>query len=461
MALKRDFPVAYHNLGAVLQSDDKHAEAAECHRQAIALKPDYVDAYNALGAALHSLEQIDEAKGCYLRALELKPDDVTAQFNLATAFHAEGKYAEAEAKYRLALDAMPEHTDSLAGLGLICAMRGDLASAMDYQQRVIRGSPDNPEAHFAVGTMLLKQGAFLPGWKEFEYRLQCKHVARRSFSEPRWDGSPLAGKTLLAYGEFGFGDTLQFIRYVPMLRQRARDGKLLIEVHAKMIPLLEASGFRDLLSRGDALPRFDLQVAMMSLPGIFESTLETIPRTVPYVFADSKLTTEWRNRLSATEGFKIGIHWQGNQKYGADRHRSFPLSCFAPLARVSGVRLISLQKEAGTEQIAQWAEPFPLTVFDDLDEASGPFMDSAALIKNLDLVITSDSAMAHLAGALGAKVWLALGVSSEWRWLVDRDDSPWYPTMRLFRQSKMDDWNELFTRIATELVRLVENSHRR
>lgn len=203
-----------------------------------------------------------------------------------------------------------------------------------------------------------------------------------------------------------------------------------------------------------------MQIPMFSLPGMFGTTLETIPLPIPYISA-SPLTAEWRERLAAIEGFRVGIHWQGNPAYIDDHLRSIPLAEFAALAAVPGVTLISLQKEPGTQQLSEIAGQFSVTALDDLDEAHGAFMDTAAVIKNLDLVIASDSAVAHLAGAMGCPVWVALGVSPEWRWMLDRDDSPWYPTMRLFRQSRLEDWSALFARIAGELDMLVATQQRR
>jgi hypothetical protein len=194
----------------------------------------------------------------------------------------------------------------------------------------------------------------------------------------------------------------------------------------------------------------------MSLPAIFATTLATVPAQVPYVFADSDLTELWRERLGTHGGFKVGIAWQGGRRYAGDAYRSLPLRHFAPLARIDGVRLFSLQKGPGSEQLADLPEGFAATDFGpELDAAAGAFMDTAAIMQNLDLVITSDTATAHLAGAMGLPVWVALNACADWRWLDDREDSPWYPTMRLFRQSRLGDWDELFERIAGELQKVV------
>jgi tetratricopeptide (TPR) repeat protein len=457
VALKPDLAMAQQNLGLLLQQQNELAEAVECHRAAARLMPECIDAHSALGAALQKLDQFDEARRCYYRVLELDPANVTAQYNLATAFHTQGDLREAANYYRAALAAAPHHGEAKTGLGMVCMMRGDIDGARECFGQALWDWPESPEAHFFHGNLLLTEGKMLEGWKEFEYRSRCSFGTPRSFALPRWDGSPLDGRTLLVHAEYGFGDMMQFIRYDPMVRGAARGGRVLVEVHPRIIPLFAASGYRDLVPRAATLPPFDLEVPMMSLPGIFQTTLDTIPADVPYLFADANLAAQWRARLAEYPGFKIGIHWQGNAKYAQDRQRSMPLACFAPLAAVPGVTLISLQKGPGSEQVASACES-GVQVVDltaSMDNEAGAFMDTAAVIQSLDLVVTSDSAVAHLAGAMGAKVWLALSAAAEWRWLLAREDSPWYPTMRLFRQRTLGDWADVFARIADELTKMV------
>ncbi len=413
------------------------------------------------GVALQMLNRFDEAKACYRRALELDADNDTALYNLATALHSEGKPFEAEHYYRAVLANDPAHADSLSAMMMISLLRDEFAEASEYQGRCLEVRPDSAEAHFFHATMLLTQGKLAQGWPEFEYRTSSRFSPQeRRYEQPRWDGTPLQGRTLLVHPEYGYGDMMHFIRYDPMLRQRVGTGKVLVAVHPNIIPLLSTSGYRDLIPQGPAMPPFDVQVAMMSLPGIFETTLETIPAEVPYLKADQDLVRKWRATLKTIEGFKVGIHWQGNADYKGDMHRSMPLECFAPLAAVPGVTLISLQKGPGTKQISQVAKRFKVIELDDFDERGGAFMDSAAVIENLDLVITSDSAVAHLAGALAAPTWLLLSVASEWRWFRKREDSPWYPTMRLYRQNTLDDWAELFDRVADALQQRVAAANR-
>ena len=293
-------------------------------------------------------------------------------------------------------------------------------------------------------------GRFEQGWPGYEWRWKCKEFGSLPpFHPPLWDGSPLDGRTILVHAEQGLGDTLQFIRYAPLVHQRG--GRVILVCQPPLIGLLTRSpGVERLVAQGEALPDYDVHVPLMSLPGLLGTTLESVPADVPYLDAEPQLVEAWRHRLGSYPGFKVGIVWQGNPKFRLDRRRSIPLAQFAPLARVPGVHLFSLQKGPGAEQLAAVTDRFPVT---DLGRRLDDFMDTAAVLKNLDLVISVDTAIAHLAGALGIPVWVALPFVPDWRWLMDREDSPWYPTMRLFRQARPGQWEDVFQRIAEALQR--------
>ena len=267
------------------------------------------------------------------------------------------------------------------------------------------------------------------------------------------------GGTLLLYAEQGSGDTLQFIRFVPQVKERG--GRVLVCCHQTLIPLLGCcAGVDRLTARGGPLPDFDFWAPLMSLPCILGmSDIGQVPAAVPYVTADANLVQRWRTRLEEVPGLRVGIAWQGNPKYRDDRRRSIPLRHFEPLSRLEGVKLFSLQKGPGTDQLLPLADRSAvIDLGSTLDEEAGPFMDTAAVMTSLDLVITSDTSIAHLAGALGVPVWVALTKVPEWRWLLDRADSPWYPTMRLFRQIEAGNWDEVFSRIAAETARMANRS---
>ena len=293
-------------------------------------------------------------------------------------------------------------------------------------------------------------GRFEQGWPGYEWRWKCKEFGSLPpFQPPLWDGSSLDGRTILVHAEQGLGDTLQFIRYVPSLHQRG--GRVILMCQPPLVRLLTRSpGIERLLAHGDPVPEFDVHTPLLSLPRLLGTTLESVPADVPYLEAEPQLVEAWRHRLGSYPGFKVGIVWQGNPKFRLDRLRSIPLAQFAPLARVPGVHLFSLQKGPGAEQLAAVTDRFPVT---DLGRRLDDFMDTAAVLKNLDLVISVDTAIAHLAGALGIPVWVALPFAPDWRWLMGREDSPWYPTMRLFRQTRPGQWEDVFHHIAEALQR--------
>jgi hypothetical protein len=321
--------------------------------------------------------------------------------------------------------------------------------------------PEFLSARWNRTLLSLLQGNFEQAWPEYERRWELPGTPRRDFAEPLWDGSPLAGRTILLYAEQGLGDTVQFIRYVPLVKQCG--GKVVVECQPHLLRLLSNMPEIDrLIAHGSPLPAYDVRAPLLSLPGIFRTTLANVPATVPYLVADPALVEWWRQGLAKSDVlplpsvigpcFKVGIAWQGSVTYRYDRQRSIPLAYFSKLAEVPGIQLISLQKGPGTEQLAALGEGQRIVNLSrQLDEKSGAFMDTAAVMKNLDLVITSDTVVAHLAGALGVPVWVALALTPDWRWLLERDDSPWYPTMKLFRQTRFGDWAAVFERMAAEL----------
>jgi tetratricopeptide (TPR) repeat protein len=438
---------AHYNLGNVLEDLGNLDEAIACYRRALELKPDYAEAFNNLGVVLNSQGKLDDAIACYLRALELKPEYAPAQNNLGNAWKDRGKLDEAVACYRRALHLEPDFADAHNNLGDALRDQGKLDEAVACYRRALELEPDHAEAHLNQSFLSLLTGDFQRGWPEYEWRWRTRQCPRRDFSQPVWDGRPLEGRTILLHSGQGLGDAIQFVRYAAPVKQRG--GAVIVECQSPLLSLLRTcAGIDRLVGPGDDLPAFDVQAPLESLPGIFHTSPRDIPATIPYLFAGPGLIQRWRQELGGIAGLKVGIAWQGNPKYPNDRDRSIPLGCFEPLARCSGVRLLSLQKGAGVEQLQHLAERFPVT---ELGSRLEDFTDTAALMMSLDLVVTSDTAIAHLAGALGVPVWVALSFVPDWRWLLDRDDSPWYPTMQLFRQDKRGDWQGVFQRIEAAL----------
>jgi hypothetical protein len=292
-------------------------------------------------------------------------------------------------------------------------------------------------------------GHFERGWPEYEWRWRGNEAVFAPLNQPLWDGSALEGRTILLHAEQGLGDTIQFIRYARLVR--ARGGTVVVACPTPLIQLLTGcAGIDQLIPQGSILPPFDVYAPLLSLPGILGTSLGSVPAEVPYLVADAELERHWREKLGPLRAFKIGIAWQGNPGYLGDSFRSIPLTHFATLARVEGVRLFSLQKGPGSEQLSALGDLFPVTdLGSQLDNATGAFVETAAVMKSLDLIITSDTAVAHLAGALGVPVWVALPAVPDWRWMLDRADSPWYPTMRLFRQTAWGQWESVFARLAS------------
>jgi len=315
----------------------------------------------------------------------------------------------------------------------------------------LRLKPDFAIARLNRALHLLRNGDFLEGWREFEWRFVCPDYRLTSFPRPVWTGEPLQGKSILLRCEQGLGDTFQFIRYAPLIQ--ARGGRVIVECQDAACEIVQSCPGVDLVvKRGAPLPKIDVQVPLMSLPLVFGTTLSSIPNQTPYLAADPQLVSHWQGRLPKG-GLRIGIAWQGNKKFQGDAMRSLRLENFAAIAKISGVTLVSLQKNEGVEQL-KLVSDFEVQTFTEELDVAAPFRDTAALICACDLVITSDTAIAHLAGALGKPVWVALAYAPDWRWLTSGEACPWYPTMRLFRQASFGNWKGVFAELAAEVQKL-------
>ncbi|HUY35897.1 MAG TPA: tetratricopeptide repeat-containing glycosyltransferase family protein [Pirellulales bacterium] len=453
LELKPDHAEALVNLGFAVGELQRYTEAEEYYRKALRLKPDLAEIHHNLGNTLREQRKMDEALVCYHEALRLRPDYAKAEINLGVALVSLGLVDEAVERLRRGVRLRPDFAEAHSSLGAALCAQGRLDEALAEYETAIRLKPDYPDVHWNRSLARLLLGDFERGWPEYEWRWRCKgQVPAPNFSQPRWDGSPLLGRTLLLFAEQGLGDTLQFIRYAPLIQ--AQGGRVVLQCQRSLVPILSSlAGVNQLIAQVDPPPAFDAQAPLMSLPAILGTTLATVPAGVPYLSADPDLMTHWRRQLAPLRGFRVAISWQGSPRHPWDRHRSCKLANFEPLGRIDGVRLISLQKGPGSEQLEELAGRFPVTSLGtQLDETSGAFMDTAAVLANVDLLVTVDTAIAHLAGAMGVRTWLALHLTPDYRWMLDRDDSPWYPSMRLFRQQAIGDWDGVFGRIAVELA---------
>jgi tetratricopeptide (TPR) repeat protein len=461
LAIRPEFPEAHNNLGITWAAKGDYQRASNCYREALRIWPEYPAAHNNLGIALGHQKKTDEAIASYRRALELKPDYAEAHNNLGIALSQEGDYAEAVQRFHRAIELKPDYAEAFSNLGITLTELGRLDEALASYNEALRLKPDYPDAYMNRSLAFLIRGDFERGWKEYETRWQCKDFNARNFKKPQWNGDALEGRRVLLHAEQGFGDTFQFVRYARLVKEE-RGGTVIVWCPKRLVPLVSQCPYVDQVTiEGAKLPEFDCHLPLLSLPHIFGTTLETIPSQVPYLFAKHELVEQWRDELSYISALTIGIGWQSNPRYRGDRHRSIPLEKFLPLAKVPGVRLISLQKGLGTEQIDKVSKKFSVTTLSaHRDETAGAFMDTAAILKNLDLVVSSDTSLVHLAGGLGVPTWVALPWAADWRWLLKREDSPWYPTMRVFRQQELGNWDELFDRMAGEVWELVKQRRR-
>jgi tetratricopeptide (TPR) repeat protein len=415
LSLRPDAAPAYNNRGNVLRELGRHEEAMASFDRAIALAPDYADAYNSRGNAQFELNRLEEAIADYDRALAIDPDHVGALVNRGSVLRHLSRFEE----------------------------------ALNYFDRAIGIDPDLAVAHWNRALTCLEAGDFEAGWRDYEWRWHRdpSEMRPRDFVQPQWQGEDLKGKTILLHAEQGFGDTLQFIRYLPMVL--AKGGQVVLEVPDDLKPLIApAEGVSAIVRRGDALPPFDVHCPLMSLPLAFKTTLTTIPANVPYLRAPADRVETWRARLSPSALPRIGLVWSGKPTYKNDHNRSIALATFKPLLSKPDFQFVSLQKEYRARDSAALHE---LSRLERLDAGLADFADTAAVVELLDLVITVDTAVAHLAGGLGKPVWILLPVVGDWRWLSAREDSPWYPSARLFRQPRVGDWDSVIARLGREL----------
>lgn len=458
IACNPDCVEAYGNRGNVLRDLERPQDALASFDTAIRLRPDFAPTHHNRGNALQDLERWEEAVASYDRAVALKPDFAEAWSNRASALMILGKPEEALRSSAKALELKPDSAEAWVGRGNALKDLLQIRDAIESYDRAIALRPGYADAYWNKAVAVLLTGNFKEGWPLYEWRKHASHAARYPVSkQPEWTGKEsLENKTLVIYAEQGLGDTIQFCRYARLAAERG--AKVIFVVQRELVRLLEhlGSGIELVAHRAD-IRNFDYHIALLSLPGAFQTTPFNCPSGTPYLRAETERVAKWRNRFGA-HGFKIGICWQGNRKGVVDAGRSVPVRHFARFAQIPGVRLICLQKG---ESLAQLRDPSPGAVEipgEDFDAGPDAFLDTVAIMENLDLIVTSDTAVAHLAGALGRPVWLALKQVPDWRWLLDGKDTFWYPTMRLFRQRERGNWASAFAEIEAHLVQQVNTT---
>jgi tetratricopeptide (TPR) repeat protein len=457
LAVRPDYAQAHLNRGHVLQELKRLDEALASYDRALATRPDFVEALSNRGSVLHELERFDEALASCDRALALRPQFAEAHANRASALQALKRFEEALASCDRAVALRPDLAEIYNNRGNTLHILRRFEEALASYERALELRPDLADGHFNASLCRLLIGDFARGWQQHEWRWNTAHLkaVKRDFLRPLWLGAEdITGKTVLLHAEQGFGDTLQFCRYVPHVVERG--AIVILEVQKSLCELMTTLPCTvHIVARGDTLPAFDLHCPLLSLPLAFGTRLDTIPAQTPYLSAPENKTSAWRQRIGKHERPRIGLVWAGdprNHMSGAkriDRQRSLQFDQLAPILQVRDCEFYSLQK--GDDARAQLRDSALDHGVIDWSADFHDFSDTAALIDNLDLVIAVDTAVAHLAGALGKPLWLLNRYDTCWRWLLDRRDSPWYPTARLFRQDETRLWDGVIARVQTAL----------
>ncbi len=447
-------PGIHHVHGLALMEQQQWQAALHAIDRAICLDPGNAAYYRSRGDASMSSGNLQQAVEAYLKALTLKPDDTSAMINLGNALHAQDCLEQALQWYRKAVNLDPGNVMALNNIGKTLYDQGHMDQCLPWYEKALCIDPAYGEARFNRSVVLLSQGDYMRGWKEYDWRFRRKSARRvypHRLQGRRWNGSSYSGKRLFVHCEQGMGDVIQFCRFLPQVK--ALGGTLIVEVHAPLIPLMRMIRGIDQVIPFDAhhYPpvEFDLYAPLLSLPGLFGTSLDDIAGQTPYLFADPRKAGLWRPKVEKTKGLRIGIVWSGS---ATDPRRACPVEQLAPLIAIPDTHFFILQKDLSKTSLQRFREYGNVTHWgDQLDD----FGDTAAAISGLDLIISVDTAVAHLAGAMGKRVWILLPAVADWRWLLNRQDSPWYPSARLFRQKAVGDWPALIRNVAAQLNALV------
>jgi tetratricopeptide (TPR) repeat protein len=460
LQLKPNEPLIHFKLANALAQQEKFLDAISSYQSAIQYQPNYVDAYQNLGIILRKLERFDEAIAAYQNVLQIAPNHHEVFYNLGNIYLDLDRFEQAISCYQSAIQISPNFAQALNSLGTAYRQQGRLHEAIACIEKAIALYSDYTDAHFNLASTLLLAGDMQRGFAEFEYRLKNKNFAEvyQSFRQPQWDGSPLEGKTILLYSDAALGDTIQAVRYIPQIVERG--GEVILRSKQSFRRLLQNSaGVCCFITEENDLPEFDVFAPLLSLPYIFNTTLETIPNRFPYIFP---LSSEYDLPCPIPSAMKVGIVWSSGYRSASYelkkfyRHKSCDLSLFEPILSMSNICFYSLQVGQDAEAMREFSDRSNAI---DLSAKIHDFADTANIIAQLDLIITVDTSVAHLAGAMAKPVWVLIPFVPDWRWMLEREDSPWYPTMRLFRQRQLGDWQEVLTRVRHALEYFVTGDH--
>ncbi|MBM3564827.1 MAG: tetratricopeptide repeat protein [Alphaproteobacteria bacterium] len=440
----------------LLTAGNRRDEAETALRRAVSLDPAHVEARSDLAVLLVRSGRFHEAEGMFRGLLADRPGFAPGWHNWAYALWEEGRSEEALAAIGRACELSPDTGEYEIMRGMILQGLGRIDEATALYRDLIAHDPAYAEAHWSLARALLLKGRCEEGWREHEWRWRRGEMAayRREWPMPQWDGSPLGGRSIVLHAEQGLGDAIQFMRYVPLVRS-AGAGRIILECEKKMHALFAAiKDIDQLIETGAPFPRADAHCPLLSLPLAFGTTLETIPAPVRYLAADSRRVADWAKRLATLPRPRVGLCWQGNPNFKADKLRSVPFAALEPFLRDARASFVRLQKNAGENHPANSEWVGRIAAFPDMDQGPDAFADTAAIMENLDLIVTSDTAVAHLAGALGRPVWMLTAFAPDWRWLLGREDSPWYPSMRLFRQTRPAAWSDAVGRLIASFAQV-------
>ena len=453
IALDGGFARGHAGRAEALERLNRLPEALDSYDRAIALDPGEVSAYDGRGVVLQKLGRLSEALASYNQVIAAKPNDSQAYFNRGTVLAELRDFKGALASYDLAISAKPGFADAYVNRANALEAIGSNQEAIASLKQGIALNPELAEGHFNLALLSLKVGDLLAGWSRYEWRWRAKSGPifreKRVWSQPLWLGAdPIAGRTILLYGEQGLGDSLQFCRYVELVAQLG--ARVILEVPRPLVSLCATlRGVTRVIPYKEPPPDFDVQCPLMSLPLAFRTTLETVPVATGYLASDPRKVALWRERLGTKTKARIGLTWSGNQAAGTNRERHFPLAKLVPYLS-DEFQYFCLQTDVSEADRETLLENPRISRFDgELRD----FSDTAALCECMDLMISVDTSVAHLSGALGKKTWVLLAFNADWRWLLDREDNPWYPSMRVFRQKSQGDWSPVFERVAAELRR--------
>jgi tetratricopeptide (TPR) repeat protein len=449
--LNPKFIDAYYNLGIALQDNKQINEAIVCYQEALQLNPSLFYVFYNLGNAFKYKGQFDKAIDCYQKVLKLNPSFIPAYINLTSTFRDNGQLDDAVTICQKALVINPSSLETYVNLGTALQDKGQLDEALDCYRKVLNVDSNFAEAHWNMSLVLLTLGNYMEGWKEHEWRWKLKDYIKCSISKPLWDGYDIQGLTILLYDEQGYGDSIQFIRYVSLVAQRG--ARIIVSCKKELKTLFQNIEEIDkVIAYGNQLPDFDIYCPLLNLPLVFNTTLENIPAKTPYINVEPELARKWRNKIQLDNSkLKVGLVWATGEGE-LQKIKSFPLIIFSKFAKLSDVTFYSLQKGVAAEQAKN--PPKGMKLFDYMGEVND-FADTAAIIESLDLVISADTAVAHLAGALGKPTWIMIPIVPIWQWMLHREDSPWYPTVKLFRQPSSGNWESVIANVQNNLLNLL------